>query len=124
MSRVATNYSTPGYNSAVEQSTIFFLGRSSSTTSSKHSIINTGNSGGHSVTVRSAAPPPIQKETVHTCPVCNGEYKDPRILPCTHTYCLSCIRDKLFINNTVTCPKCHSQVSLIHIFWMISFFYS
>ena len=69
--------------------------------------------GGQGFTVRSAAPPPVQKETVHACPLCNSEYKDPRVLPCTHTYCLNCIRDKLINNNRVTCPKCHHQVSFI-----------
>lgn len=65
------------------------------------------------VTIRSAAPPPAHKETVHACPLCNTEYKDPRVLPCTHTYCFDCIRDKLIKNSRLTCPKCHYQVSFL-----------
>ncbi|CAF2556522.1 unnamed protein product [Rotaria sp. Silwood2] len=101
MSRVASNYSAPRYNNNTGQS---------KPPSNKNSI---GNGSGHGITVRSAAPPPIQKETVHACPICNGEYKDPRVLPCTHTYCLNCIRDKLMNNNRVTCPKCQQQVDEI-----------
>lgn len=61
--------------------------------------------------VRSTIPASIQKETVHACPLCNNEYKDPRVLPCTHTYCYNCVRDQLINNNRLTCPKCHHQVS-------------
>ncbi|CAF0777071.1 unnamed protein product [Didymodactylos carnosus] len=68
----------------------------------------TTNSRNSNVTVKSAAPPLATKETVHACPSCNSEYKDPRVLPCTHTFCLQCIRDKLVKNNRVTCPRCHS----------------
>jgi hypothetical protein len=105
MSRVATNYPATHYNNGVRQSTAPLLSRSSSNASNTNSI---GHGG---VTVRSAAPPPAHKETVHACPLCNSEYKDPRVLPCTHTYCLTCIRDKLINNNRVTCPKCHHEVS-------------
>ncbi len=112
MSRVATNYPPTRYNNGVGQSSTSFVSRTPSNASSTNSI---GNSGGRGVTVRSAAPPPVQKETVHVCPLCNGEYKDPRVLPCTHTYCLNCIRDKLIKNNQVTCPKCHNQVSFIYV---------
>lgn len=103
MSRVATNYPTTHYNNGVGQSSTSFINRST----------NGHSNGGRTVTVRSAAPPPVQKETVHACPLCNGQYKDPRVLPCTHTYCLNCIRDKLIENNCVTCPKCHHQVSFL-----------
>jgi hypothetical protein len=109
MSRVATNYPATHYNNGPRQATTSLLSRSSSNASNTNSIGNGGS--GPGVTVRSAAPPPTQKETVHACPLCNSEYKDPRVLPCTHTYCLNCIRDKLINNNRVTCPKCQHQVS-------------
>jgi hypothetical protein len=99
MSRVASNYPAARYTNGVS--------RSSSTTSTINNVA------GRSILVRSAAPPPVQKETVHACPLCNGEYKDPRVLPCTHTYCLNCIRDKLLDNTRLTCPKCQHQVSAI-----------
>jgi hypothetical protein len=107
MSRVATNLPTTSYNNGVGQS---IMNRSSSNASNTKSIVSVG--GGKGFNIRSAAPPPIQKETVHACPLCNNEYKDPRVLPCTHTYCFNCIRDKLIKNSRITCPKCHYQVSL------------
>lgn len=110
MSRVASNYPPTRYTNGVGQSSTSFLSRSSSNSSSINSI---PNGGGRGVTVRSAAPPPAQKETVHACPLCNHEYKDPRVLPCTHTFCLNCIRTKID-NHQVTCPKCQHQVSFFH----------
>jgi hypothetical protein len=108
MSRVANNLPTTSYNNGVGQSTKSIINRSSSNTSNTKSIGGIGQG----FNIRSAAPPPIQKETVHACPLCNNEYKDPRVLPCTHTYCFNCIRDKLIKNSRITCPKCHYQVSL------------
>ncbi|CAF1314927.1 unnamed protein product [Adineta steineri] len=108
MSRVATSYPTTRYNNGVGQASTSFLSRSSSNSSSSNSM-NNGNSG-RGATVHSAAPPPAQKETVHACPLCNHLYKDPRVLPCTHTYCLNCIRDKLMHNDRVTCAKCQYRV--------------
>jgi hypothetical protein len=109
MSRVASNHTTTRYNNGVGQSTKSNISRSSTNGSATNS---TGDNGGRGISVRSAASVAVQKETVHTCPLCNSEYKDPRVLPCTHTYCLNCIRDKLIKNSRVTCPKCHYQVSL------------
>ncbi|CAF0921232.1 unnamed protein product [Adineta ricciae] len=107
MSRVANNYPTTRLNNGVGQTSTSFVSRSISNSSSLNSTKNGGSRG---VTVRSAAPPPVQKETVHACPLCNREYKDPRVLPCTHTYCLNCIRENLISNQQVTCPKCKNQV--------------
>ncbi|CAF2648900.1 unnamed protein product [Rotaria sp. Silwood2] len=33
-----------------------------------------------------------QAEDLITCSICLGYFVDPRILPCSHTYCLQCIR--------------------------------
>jgi hypothetical protein len=38
-----------------------------------------------------------------TCGICLDYYKDPRLLPCSHTYCYECIR-QLIKNNQFTCP--------------------
>lgn len=120
MSRVATNNSKTNYSNGVGQPKTSLSNPTSSNSMNKNSTTN-GN--GPSVTVRSAAPPPTHKETLHACPVCNGEYKDPRVLPCTHTYCFNCIRDKLISNNRVTCPKCNQQVSLAHSFQMNDYYF-
>jgi hypothetical protein len=119
MSRVANNLPTTRYNNGLGQSSKSIINR---TPSNASSIASTGGVAGRNFNIRSAAPQPVQKETVHACPLCNSEYKDPRVLPCTHTYCFNCIRDKLINNSRVTCPKCHYQVSLylLHVFniWM------
>ncbi|CAM4752235.1 unnamed protein product [Rotaria magnacalcarata] len=104
MSRVATNLPIARPKNGVVLSAKSVSNRSSSNTSS-----NGIASDGRGFNIRSAAPPPVQKETVHACPLCNSEYKDPRVLPCTHTYCFNCIRDKLIKNSRITCPKCHYQ---------------
>ncbi|CAF4832485.1 unnamed protein product, partial [Rotaria socialis] len=104
MSRVATNLPTARPRNGVVLSAKPVSSRSSSNTSSNGIV-----SDGRGFNIRSAAPPPVQKETVHACPLCNSEYKDPRVLPCTHTYCFNCIRDKLIKNSRITCPKCHYQ---------------
>jgi len=31
-------------------------------------------------------------DDITRCPICTEVYADPRMLPCTHTYCLECIR--------------------------------
>ena len=100
MSRVANNLPTTSYNNGHGQMIKSNVNRPTS------KIID------GDFHIRSAAPPPVQKETIHACPLCNNEYKDPRVLPCTHTYCFNCIRDKLIKNSRITCPKCHYQVSL------------
>lgn len=44
-------------------------------------------------------------ETVITCPICLDHFKDPRLLPCTHTYCLERIKDIARKNNDqFECP--------------------
>ncbi|KAL4222396.1 hypothetical protein ACF0H5_018435 [Mactra antiquata] len=34
------------------------------------------------------------------CPICMDEYKDPRILTCHHTVCLSCLLDYVHASST------------------------
>ena len=40
-----------------------------------------------------------------TCPICYQLYKDPKVLPCQHSYCRECL-NKLEKNKQVTCPEC------------------
>ena len=40
-----------------------------------------------------------------SCPICYRLYKDPKVLPCQHSYCLECL-SKLERNRQVTCPEC------------------
>ena len=40
-----------------------------------------------------------------TCRICNGHYKDPRVLPCCHYFCISCLGE-LLAAGSITCPSC------------------
>lgn len=50
-----------------------------------------------------------------TCPICLDLYKDPRQLPCLHTYCTTCLRSLLrrAKNGRLTCPKCSTDVPML-----------
>lgn len=39
-----------------------------------------------------------------TCPVCQGIFRDPVLLPCTHTFCRQCVDRCFEVNNN--CPVC------------------
>jgi len=43
------------------------------------------------------------------CTVCLDFFQKPRILPCGHTYCQSCIDGLLGRKKTASCPQCRSQ---------------
>ena len=43
------------------------------------------------------------------CPICHGEFTEPRVLPCSHTVCYGCLEDKLKLqagNDYLSCPVC------------------
>jgi len=45
-------------------------------------------------------------ETVITCPVCLKHFDQPRMLPCSHTFCFQCIKQMTSQNNgLLKCPK-------------------
>ncbi len=44
-------------------------------------------------------------EEIIKCPICLENFRDPRMLPCSHTFCLKCIKDVAFNNNgQFKCP--------------------
>ncbi|CAH1248249.1 TRIM2 [Branchiostoma lanceolatum] len=50
-----------------------------------------------------------------TCPVCQELYKDPKLLPCLHTFCRKCLETwaaKQSAGRKFTCPLCRSPVEL------------
>ena len=48
-----------------------------------------------------------------TCSVCQGDFKDPRTLPCSHSYCLECIAQLSNVSPLpFACPECHKETSL------------
>jgi len=103
MSRVATNLPTINYTNGYSPANKAMLTRPLTNGSTLKNMANAN------FNIRSAAPAPIQKETVHACPLCNHEYKDPRVLPCTHTYCFDCIRDKLIQNSRLNLSEMSSS---------------
>ncbi|XP_023930796.1 tripartite motif-containing protein 3-like, partial [Lingula anatina] len=47
-----------------------------------------------------------------TCHICLEAYKDPRVLPCYHTFCLGCIADhaaKNGVQDKFFCPVCRQE---------------
>ena len=48
----------------------------------------------------------ISEET--KCSICCDQFKEPKMLPCQHTFCLKCLENVAKINdhNTVDCPLC------------------
>ena len=56
-----------------------------------------------------------QLDDITECPICTGVYTDPRILPCVHTYCLTCIEewseDKQ-PGDELACPLCRKEFIL------------
>ncbi len=45
-------------------------------------------------------------ENVITCPVCLKHFDQPRMLPCSHTFCFQCIQQMTSDNNgLLECPK-------------------
>ena len=46
-----------------------------------------------------------------TCSECDEYYKDPRMLPCLHTFCLQCL-EKQESQDTLHCPNCKEMITL------------
>ena len=49
-----------------------------------------------------------------TCSVCLEPFKDPKVLPCLHSYCHECIINlaKNAKSNTIDCPECRLTVQV------------
>ncbi|CAH1243953.1 TRIM2 [Branchiostoma lanceolatum] len=47
-----------------------------------------------------------------TCPVCMLHFRDPKILPCLHTFCRECLEEWASKQQPLECPTCRTQVSL------------
>ena len=44
-------------------------------------------------------------QTNLTCPVCYRLFKNPKYLPCYHSYCQGCL-EKIQVQSKITCPEC------------------
>ncbi|KAL5486529.1 hypothetical protein EMCRGX_G019022 [Ephydatia muelleri] len=47
-----------------------------------------------------------------TCPICYEIYKEPRSLPCLHTYCAKCLEEFFTKAKSLTCPECRMELPL------------
>ena len=47
-----------------------------------------------------------QKMADRTCSVCLEQLRDPKILPCCHTFCLKCLERTVTRKAEITCPLC------------------
>ncbi|NWI50476.1 TRI59 protein, partial [Calyptomena viridis] len=53
-----------------------------------------------------------------TCAVCYSIYEDPRVLPCSHTFCRNCLEellqqsDRFSIRRRLKCPNCRAVVEV------------
>ena len=55
---------------------------------------------------------PVYSMADVTCEKCDEYYKDPRMLPCLHTFCLQCLEKELESQSTLHCPTCKEKVKL------------
>lgn len=58
-----------------------------------------------------------QLNDVTTCSICHETYRNPVILPCVHTFCLTCLQDIGSHTNrnpgdTMACPLCRQEFTI------------
>ena len=46
-----------------------------------------------------------------TCPVCYQLFKNPKYLPCYHSYCEGCL-EKMQVQSTIICPECRKEAKV------------
>ena len=50
------------------------------------------------------------------CPLCMDRFKEPKMLKCSHSYCLKCLQqiaESKPTSTKLTCPVCRAETSLI-----------
>ncbi|KAL3890883.1 hypothetical protein ACJMK2_003155 [Sinanodonta woodiana] len=54
-------------------------------------------------------------ERQHKCSICNDSFKNPKLIPCHHSFCLNCLDDYVrahLRNGRFNCPICSIGVEL------------
>ena len=67
------------------------------------------------VDMAAASIPVKQLEDITECPICSEIFKDTRVLPCIHTYCLRCITSLGADKNpgdNIPCPLCRKEFAI------------
>ena len=62
------------------------------------------------LTMASAVPEEVAERL--TCAVCMEQFKEPKVLPCLHTYCKACLEKlvkKQGSDHIITCPECRQD---------------
>ena len=60
-----------------------------------------------------ALPEKVDKQL--TCAVCIEQFKEPKVLPCLHTYCKGCLVKlvrKQGADHVITCPECRQDAKV------------
>ncbi|XP_030044344.1 E3 ubiquitin-protein ligase TRIM56 [Microcaecilia unicolor] len=55
--------------------------------------------------------PDLIREDYLSCKICFELYKNPKLLPCLHTYCQHCL-ELLLKKNSLRCPECRMEVDV------------
>ena len=58
-----------------------------------------------------------------TCAVCMEQFKEPKVLPCLHTYCKACLEKlvkKQGSDHIITCPECRQDSKVSFKFYFTS----
>ena len=60
--------------------------------------------------------PPIDNDKETTCTLCRQTYRDPRLLPCVHSFCFDCLQKQLDDStdqeSSLLCPTCSDEIPL------------
>ena len=46
-----------------------------------------------------------------SCPVCYQLFKNPKYLPCHHSYCEQCL-EKMQVKSKIICPECRKEATV------------
>ena len=60
-----------------------------------------------------AAPEEVNKYL--SCAICFEQFKEPKVLPCLHTYCKECLvklLKKIGPDHVITCPECRQDITV------------
>lgn len=50
-----------------------------------------------------------------TCTICCDTYKEPKSLPCAHSFCLNCLKgysEAMLVGDDVPCPVCRQKIRI------------